>query len=512
MRFVFLVFLSLSGWFTSLQANTYPPKVEGSFAGWNQKRLDLISLFLPINPVVIQAGGHYGIETVSFAQRWPNGKIISFEPNPHAFEILSSKTSSSTNVQVYNSALNNYSGNAPFYLCYGSSGKDPAFEHASSLLKPSAGMEIHYQGPVITVDCVLLDEWCYEHQIDHVDFLCLNLQGAELQVLKSSPEILKSVTCISVHTNLFPFRKGTTHYVDLKNFLEKSGFQLLTHWYREGLDGDAIFVKKSYFLNNATQEFMDTHGIDETYRRYYEPFFKTYYDLDDNGDTIKKTLKQGHAYEGNIGLILKELTKPGSVVLDIGSHIGVHTVTMSKKAGPQGAVIAFEPNKKLYMELLNTLNINGCGNVISIAKGLSDRPQTVILNNIRIEQDINERTSGDLIETIALDSLNLNNLSLIKMDVENYEYFVLKGAKETILRNKPVIVFECWIGADYNNSNPKEKANFDRVISLIESYGYEIHIIYSNDFIAFPNEATGELLEFKKRFKKLDLNNFDLGL
>ena len=464
------------------------------------------------NPVIIQAGGHYGSETVSFAQHWPKGKIIAFEPNPHAFAILSSTTSSSNNVQIYNTALNDYSGKAPFYLCYGSSGEDPAFEHASSLLKPSACMEVHYQGPVINVECVLLDQWCYENQVDHVDFLCLNLQGAELQVLRSSPEVLKSVRCIAVHTNLFPFRTGTTQYVDLKNCLEESGFQFLTHWYREGLDGDAIFVKKDYFLNNATQKFINTHGIDEKYRRYYEPFFKTYYDLDDDGDSIKKFLKQGCAYEGNIGLILKELTKPGSLVLDIGSHIGVHTVTMSRKAGPQGAVIAFEPNKKLYMELLNTLNINGCGNVISIAKGLSDQPQTVILNNIHIEQDANESTSGDLIETIALDSLNLSNLSLIKMDVENYEYFVLKGAKETILRNKPVIVFECSIGADYNNSNPKEKANFDRVISLIESYGYDIHVIYCNDFIAFPIEATGELAEYKKRFKKLDLNNFDLGL
>lgn len=512
MRFIFLVALSLSGWFTFLQADNYPPKVEGSFTEWNQKRLDLISLFLPSNPVIIQAGGLYGSETVSFAQRWPNGKIISFEPNPHAFEVLSSRTSSSSNVQIYNTALNNHSGNAPFYLCYGSSGKDPVFEHASSLLKPSVCMEVHYQGPVINVDCVLLDQWCCENQVDYVDFLCLDLQGAELQVLRSSPASLKSVRCLAVHTNLFPFRTGTTQYVDLKSFLEESGFQLLTHWHREGLDGDAIFVKKNYFLNNATQEFMDTHGIDEKYRRYYEPFFKTYYDLDDDEDSIKTTLKQGHAYEGNIGVILEELTKPGSLVLDIGSHVGVHTVTMSRKAGPQGAVIAFEPNKKLYTELLNTLNINSCGNVISIAKGLSDQPQTVILNDIQIEQCVNESASGDLIETIALDSLNLNNLSLIKIDVENYEYFALKGAKETILRNKPVIVFECWIGADYNNSNPNEKANFDRVISLIESYGYEIHVIYCNDFIAFPTEATGELAEYKKRFKKLDINNFDLGL
>ncbi len=526
MRFGFLVRLLLAGWFTTLQANNYPSKVEGSFTDWNQKRLDLISLFLPDDPVIIQAGGHYGGETISFSQHWPNGKIISFEPNPHAFAVLSSKTSSSTNVQVYNSALNSFSGNTAFYLCYGSSGKDPAFEHASSLLKPSAGMEVHYQGPIINVDCVLLDEWCYENQMDYVDFLCLNVQGAELQVLKSSPKILKSVRCIAVHTNLFPFRVGTTEYVDLKNFLEESGFQLLTHWYREGLEGDAIFVKRDYFFNNAVQEFLNNHGIDERYQRYYEPFFKTYYDLDDDEDSIKQTLKQGYAYEGNIGLILEELTKPGSLVLDIGSHIGVHTVTMSRKAGSEGAVIAFEPNSKFYMELLNTLRINKCNNVLPICKALSNAagqallstdfhpcPQIVRSDDIcSLAYQTNKNMTGELVEMMTLDSLNLKNLSLIKMDVENYEYFILSGAEKTIKKNRPVIIFECWIGADYKNSKPKQKANFDRVISLIESYGYDIHVIYCNDFIAFPIEVTGELAEYKNRFNKLDINNFDLGL
>lgn len=435
-RFVLLVILSLSGFYTSLQANHYPLSDKGSFTEWHQKHLDLISLFLPPDPVIVQAGGHYASD-VSFAQRWPCCKILSFEPTSER-----------------------------------------------------------------------LDQWCFENQIEPIDFLCLNLEGAELLILKSSPKVLKSVRCLAIHTNLF----ATAQYADLKNFLEESGFQLLTHWY-EGLESDAIFVKRGYFLNETIHEFLNTHEIDGTYQRSYEPFFKTYYDLDDDvGDSVKQTLKQGYAYEGNIGMILEDLTVPGSLVLDIGSHIGVHTVNMSRKAGPHGAVMAFEPNKKIYMELLNTLRINQCDNVIPIAKGLSDRPQTVTLNNIRIEQDVNECVSGDLIETIALDSLNLNNLSLIKMDVENYEYFVLQGAKDTILRNKPVIVFECWIGADYKNSEPQKKANFDRVISLIESYGYEIHVIYCNDFIAFPLETTDQLAEYKEKFKKLDLDNFDLGL
>jgi hypothetical protein len=37
-------------------------------------------------------------------------------------------------------------------------------------------------------------------------------------------------------------------------------------------------------------------------------------------------------------------------------------------------------------------------------------------------------------------------------------------------------------------------------------------VIYCNDFIAFPTQTTVELAEYKKKFKKLDVNNFDIGL
>ncbi len=508
---IVLLIVSLTTCCVFLQASNYSYQFEGRFAEWNH--LNLVSLFLPKNPVILQAGGYYGDETLNFSHRWPDSRVISFEPNPHAFEILSSKTANINNVQVYNLALNDYSGVAPFYVCYGSSGKEEVFEHASSLLKPSPCMEVHYQGPLINVECTLLDEWCCQREIDHIDFMCLNLQGAELQILKSSPNILKTVTCIAVHTNFFPFRIGTTQYPELKKFIENSGFQLFSHWYREGLEGYAIFLKNSYFFNSQTDEFLKNNKIDQKYKRYYEPFFKAYYDLDnDEKDSLKNTLKLGYPYEGNIGIIIDQLARPGSLAIDIGSHLGIHTITMSRKVGPQGAVIAFEPTKKLYMELLHTLTLNRCENVIPICKALGDAEKMVWINNSHIAYYNAESSVGDLVETITLDSLNIDNLSIIKVDVENYEYFVLKGAKETILRNKPVIIFECWIGADYQNTEPREKANFDRVISLLESYGYEIYVIYSNDFIAFPAGETSEQAKYKNNFRRLDVNNFDIGL
>jgi hypothetical protein len=46
------------------------------------------------------------------------------------------------------------------------------------------------------------------------------------------------------------------------------------------------------------------------------------------------------------------------------------------------------------------------------------------------------------INVITLDSLNLSNISMIKIDVENHEVEVLEGAKQTILLNKPIIFIE----------------------------------------------------------------------
>ena len=48
-------------------------------------------------------------------------------------------------------------------------------------------------------------------------------------------------------TNFSPFRMGTTQYADLKNFLEQQGFELLSHWYREGIQGEATFVRKHLY-------------------------------------------------------------------------------------------------------------------------------------------------------------------------------------------------------------------------------------------------------------------------
>lgn len=78
----------------------------------------------------------------------------------------------------------------------------------------------------------------------------LDLEGAELLILSSSPKILSTVKCIYTETNFQKFRHGTVQYNDLKNFLESAGFELIAHWYHKDWQGDAIFVRKELKTNN----------------------------------------------------------------------------------------------------------------------------------------------------------------------------------------------------------------------------------------------------------------------
>jgi FkbM family methyltransferase len=231
--------------------NQYPQRYEGIklYEEALGQPLEVIAKFIPDDPVIFEAGGHYGEDTVRFAARWPKGKVISFEANPHAFELLNQTTREISNIFGYNLAVNNYNGQATLHVCYGTTGDNPVFEGASSLLEASDWQAVHYKGPKVVVPCVVLDDWCEEQGVDHIDFMWLDLEGLELQILQSSPRILDSLKVLYTETNFLDFRKGMTQYSQLKSFLEESGFKLLAHWYAQGFQGNAIFIKKEPFEN-----------------------------------------------------------------------------------------------------------------------------------------------------------------------------------------------------------------------------------------------------------------------
>jgi FkbM family methyltransferase len=244
-----LIFLVITSLFhlSIMCDEPYPWRYEGVLPHSHSLEENVLATIYPWirnNPVILEAGAHYGEDSRNFAKIWPEATVLCFEPNPNAFKKLVESTKDYPGILPVNLALADYNGEGTLHLCYGSNGNEPRFEGASSLLEASEGMKIHYQGPDITVPCAILDDWCFENSIDKVDFMWLDLEGVELQVLKSSPKILKKVHVIFAETNFQYFRHDMTQYSDLKEFLENQGFTLMSHWYREGLQGNALFLRR----------------------------------------------------------------------------------------------------------------------------------------------------------------------------------------------------------------------------------------------------------------------------
>lgn len=162
------------------------------------------------------------------------------------------------------------------------------------------------------------------------------------------------------------------------------------------------------------------------------------------GDThISAWVQEHRSLKIASGLLkhVRRFVRSGSVVVDAGANIGDHTIEFAEWAG---IVHAFEPNPQA-MECLR-FNMRHQLNVTLHDCGLSDVRSTCGFqpqDNVGAGYCID---SGDIIQLLTLDSFNLQNVSLIKADIEGFECRMLRGATET-LKQRPVLMLEVNGGA-----------------------------------------------------------------
>ena len=143
----------------------------------------------------------------------------------------------------------------------------------------------------------------------------------------------------------------------------------------------------------------------------------------------------------NLQLATQQVTNI-TCAIDVGAHYGSWTRFFSRMFK---TVYAFEPHPKIF-ECLER-NTEMMDNVIAVNSAIGDKE-----DKQRLVDGMRKRSSGMSYLTTdggpknvsikTIDSYNLKNVGLIKVDVEGYEYFALRGAEETMLRCKPIIHFE----------------------------------------------------------------------
>jgi FkbM family methyltransferase len=192
--------------------------------------------FLPYNPTIVEVGAHEGTGTIGLAQAYPHARIYACEPNPRAFAALEARLRPFPQVVAVEMAFGTSTGDATLHL--GRADRD------ASLLSPRELSPPAQQHSSVRVSSITLDDWCECNKLHRIDFLRVDAGGFELQVLQHGRRVLETALVVVTTTYWDEPRQGVISYPILKLFLEMAGFELLSHWYEEGLRGEATFVRK----------------------------------------------------------------------------------------------------------------------------------------------------------------------------------------------------------------------------------------------------------------------------
>jgi FkbM family methyltransferase len=202
--------------------------------------------------------------------------------------------------------------------------------------------------------------------------------------------------------------------------------------------------------------------------------------------------------------------RPATTAIDIGAHKGGYCYWMARAVGPDGRVIAFEPQPELAAKLRRGFQHQS--QVMIENMGLSDQCGQLTLNvpgsgpSPGASFETTEVTAGSNrkinVEVSTLDKYLARphpRVSFIKCDVEGHELRVFTGAKQTLCDERPALLFEC-----------EQRHHGDRDIA--EVFKYLNGLDYSGFF--FTHGALRPLAEFDPKLHQnrdapeLYCNNF----
>lgn len=228
----------------------------------------------------------------------------------------------------------------------------------------------------------------------------------------------------------------------------------------------------------------------------------------------QEALTLGIVYLGTINKyetkILKTIIKPGDVVIDIGAYVdGWYTLLAAKLTGNKGHVYTFEPHPIYYQRLKENVRLNRLTNVTLERLGIFNKNGSSVFYEAQFGSSIIKsqvvamtkiKPKEITIKTTTLDSYvkakNIHHVSLIKIDVEGAEMFVLEGGNRLLRsKNAPDLVVEVFDKQLRHGGSSELK-----LLSYLKRLGYTPFMFTANGLSPYKNEQHSTLnLFFSKK-------------
>jgi FkbM family methyltransferase len=218
----------------------------------------------------------------------------------------------------------------------------------------------------------------------------------------------------------------------------------------------------------------------------------------DKVDRVGGYLYYFRVWEPQISSVVTRLLDPGDTVLDIGAHIGHHTLLAAQAVGEGGRVYAFEASPETFALLKTNIALNQCGHVE--ARNLAVCGRTGTINLFLASHENRGRNSligGEGRPSIAVPCIRLDDLldeipcatiKFIKIDVEGAEPEVLAGAR-ALLARLPV---DIALLIEVQPGRVDDSIDGQGIMEFLMQQGFKAYAI-NNDYSAVRYDAPAKL-------------------
>jgi FkbM family methyltransferase len=181
---------------------------------------------------------------------------------------------------------------------------------------------------------------------------------------------------------------------------------------------------------------------------------------------------------------LQLFVRPGDVFVDVGANIGLFSLKAALIVGRKGRVIAVEPGLAASRLLTENLALNDVPHVRQVRTALADSIGQATLHHVNLGDDpqafslLSDGTDaeGENVPVTTLDALvaelGLGRMDCIKIDVEGAEERVIAGARESLGRWHPTVIFEANCPTLTDQGLPADGA-----WNRLRDFGYRFYLL-----------------------------------
>lgn len=209
------------------------------------------------NPVILEIGCNNGSNTRWFLEDFENPKIHCFEPDPRAIKRFKDNIGDNNKTTLHKIALSDKNGTVQFHQSDGlpndSLDLKEGWDLSGSILEPYKHKDIHPWckfKSTIDVESMTLDTFMANVDIDIIDFVWMDVQGAEFRVLSGAQDTLSKIRYLYTEYSNIELYKGQKNLLALARLLKDFKIE---HRFK----GDILFSNKSLPLMPTS--YVDRH-------------------------------------------------------------------------------------------------------------------------------------------------------------------------------------------------------------------------------------------------------------